>query len=83
MKTEKKPTNRYVCGEPRGYGSGLAYLRVVHANDENEALAAYIEDRENAMSPGMSPGDEVQVIPLAADSSSVFVLVAEEEAGSE
>jgi hypothetical protein len=79
MKTEKKPTNRYVCGEPRGYGSGLAYLRVVHANDENEALAAYIEDRENAM----SPGDEVQVIPLAADSSSVFVLVAEEEAGSE
>ena len=74
MKAERKAVNRYVCGEPRGYGSGLAYLRLVHANDENEALLAYIKDREDSM----SPGDEVQVLPIV-DSSSVFVLVADED----
>jgi len=74
MRAKQKATKNYLCGEPRMYANGLAYLRVVSANTESEALFAYIAEREDSL----QPGDEVGVIELGR-LEHVFVLMADEE----
>ena len=78
MRAKKKEAKRFLCGEPRLYENGLAYLRIISADTETQALFAYIEDR----SEGLDPGDEVGVIELGP-LEHVFVLMADEELPAE
>lgn len=75
MRAKKEPTNRYFCGVPRQYDFNLlSFVRMVHADNEVEALFKYIEER----SPTLSPGDEAVVIE-AGPAQHRFVLMADEE----
>lgn len=75
MKARVKPTTLFFCGEPRKWGTGLGMISLIPAENETQALFAYIEERAAGFNP-LKDGEEVVLFP--ASTSTTYTVIDDE-----
>jgi len=76
MRARTKASKRYFCGEARSYDNGMAFIKLISADSEQEALFAYVEERET-----LTAEDEILIVE--AGPSKTFILMDDEPTEAE